>query len=250
MNFSQSQLSNIAEEFWLITGQKYHPPYDIIGAVALSLPIDIVCLSELSVRGVQDWLLKKGINISININDRDLHGFILTSRGSALIFVNGSDSEDERRFTVAHEVSHFLLDYNIPRSRILDKLGTQVKDVVDGIREPTLLEQVNGIINGLSVEPFTHLLEKYGDGSFEQVKIFQSENNADFLALELLAPRQKVVAQVLRSNSKPSFDVFREKVHKVLVKKYGLPDSIAQDYAVSLSYSITGGKTIIDKLGL
>jgi Zn-dependent peptidase ImmA (M78 family) len=36
--------------------------------------------------------------------------------GHGFISLDGSDADDERRFSLAHELAHFLLDYQDPRN--------------------------------------------------------------------------------------------------------------------------------------
>lgn len=242
-------IETIANEFRKQTEQHWQPPYDIGGVISLSLPIDMVILSELSLSKIKDWLSAKGINILLEVNDRSLHGFVLISRGSGFMFINGTDNEEERRYTMAHEASHFLLDYKIPRDNAIQKLGSSIQDPLDGIRQPTLNERVDGLINGVSVQSFMHLLEKNGDGSFENIKIFDAENNADALAIELLAPHSEIIKETMAGQKKIQFDYFDERCRQILITKYKLPDPIAKEYAKRLAYSVTGGPSIMTKLG-
>ncbi|MFL5788101.1 MAG: ImmA/IrrE family metallo-endopeptidase [Flavisolibacter sp.] len=249
MRITSPYIERIAQDFWKQTGQQWIAPYDINCAVSLLLPIDIVSLCELSLEKVDQWLSQRGIKIPIDINDRYLHGFVLVSQGNGFIFINGTDTEEERRYTVAHEVSHFILDYKILRDEAVRKLGTVVLDVLDGLREPTVEERISGLLKDVIVRPFTHLLEKEGDGSFKNSRIFDSENRADTLALELLAPHDEITHAILKGNVKISFPAFHEKCIDLLVNKYRLPLPIAEQYSKRLAYSVTGGPSIINKLG-
>jgi hypothetical protein len=249
MRIVPSYIEVIAREFWKRTGQKVEPPYDIAGAISLLLPIDIVSLSDLTLGKINRWLSDNGIQIPIDVNDRYLHGFVLIGRGTGFMFVNGTDGEDERRFTIAHEASHFIMDYKIPREKAIQKMGTSIQDVLDGTREATMEEQVDGLINGISVRSFIHLLEKEGDGSFESVEIFDVENKADMLAIELLAPHLEVIKATLNGQQKMSFSLFDQYCLDILVSKYKLPIPIAKQYSKRLAYSVTGGPSIITKLG-
>jgi IrrE N-terminal-like domain len=249
MRFIKPHIENIAKGFWAQTDQKSMPPFDISGTVNLLFPIDIINLSELSLRKVEQWLLQRNIHINVDANDRHLHGFILIYKGSGFIFINGTDSEEERRYTIAHEASHFILDYKIPRDQIIEKMGLQIQDVLDGVRDATEYERIDGLLNSINIRPFTHLLEKEGDGSFESIQIFNAENNADLLALELLAPNSKVIKETLAGKESISFYEFEKKCYEILIQKYKLPNSIAKQYSTTLSYSITGGPSIMTKLG-
>lgn len=164
MRFTYSILNQIANDFWKRAGGIKKFPCDITGAVNFALPIDIISLSELSLRKIETWLIQRNIILDLEIDDRLLHGFILVSKGAGFIFVNGTDTEEERRYTIAHEASHFLLDYQRPREIAIEKLGKGILEVMDGYREATNEEQIDGILTSVSIKPYTHLLEKVGNG--------------------------------------------------------------------------------------
>ena len=248
---NSGNIYTIAKKFWNQLGdQNERPPYDIIRAVSLLLPIDIISLSDLTLYKISKWLNARRVNLYIDANDRLLHGFIVIFRGTGLIFINGTDGEDERRYTIAHEISHFILDYHIPREKAVLKMGSNIIEVLDGLREATILEKVDSVINNVKVYPYTHLLEIEGDGSFQSIKVFNSENRADALAVELLAPKAEVIKRVsLTYKEKLNFEEFRNVAHKILVTEYGLPIQIAKNYSNSLSYLTTKGKSFMNKLG-
>lgn len=244
-----THIKKIAADFWnQVPKLKLQPPYDIAGAVSLILPLDIVSLCDLTLQKIDQWLSSKGISVPINVNDRHLHGFVLVNKGTGFIFINGTDVEEERLYTIAHEASHFILDYKIPRDKAINKIGNGIENVLDGLREATVDEQVEGIIHGISIRPFTHLLEKEGDGSFGSIKIFDSENNADALAIELLAPHAEVIKTTL-NGKKLTFSVFDQHCLDLLISKYKLPEIIAKQYSKRLAYAVTGGPSIMNKLG-
>lgn len=249
MHFIKPHIARIAKEFWLKTSPKGTFPFDICGAVSLALPLDIISLSELSLKKIVQWLGKRNLNLNIDADDRFLHGFIITFRGSGFIFVNGTDLEEERRYTVAHEASHFILDYKQPRDKTIKKLGKGIEDVLDGYRDPTVNERIDGALTAVNVQPYTHLFEKVGDGSFNSMVVFDSENNADSLALELLAPHYSVIRDTFNGNRTLPFSHFAEQCSKILIEKYRLPESIAKQYSLRLAYMATGGPSLLSKLG-
>jgi Zn-dependent peptidase ImmA (M78 family) len=178
-----------------------------------------------------------------------LHGFILISRGSGFIFVNGMDIEEERRYTIAHEASHFLLDYKTPRDVAMKKLGESILEVMDGFREPTIEERIDGTLTSVTIKPYTHLLEKVGDGTFNNIEILNSENEADALALELLAPSSIVIKDINPNKNRISFYDFKNQCYQILRSKYLIPDSIAVAYSSKLAYTATGAPSLVSKLG-
>lgn len=238
-----------AKDFWKSAGGNNIFPCDITGAVNLALPIDIVSLSELSLNKIQNWLSERKVFLDLEIDDRLLHGFILISRGTGFIFVNGTDTEEERRYTIAHEASHFLLDYKLPREIAVKKLGEGILEVMDGYREPTIEERIDGTLTSVSIKPYTHLLEKVGDGTFNNTDVLNSENNADELALELLAPYATVIKDTKPAQNKISFYDFKNQCYQILRSKYLIPDSIAEAYSSKLAYIATGAPSLLSKLG-
>lgn len=242
-------ITQVAKDFWKRAGGNTLFPCDISGAVNLALPIDIVCLSELSLKKIQTWLTERKVFLDLEIDDRLLHGFILISKGTGFIFVNGTDTEEERRYTIAHEASHFLLDYKLPRESAVKKLGETILEVMDGYREPTLEERVDGTLTSVTIKPYTHLLEKVGDGTFDRAEILNSENDADELALELLAPHATVIKDTNPNRNKISFYDFKNQCYQILRSKYLIPDTIAEAYSSKLAYVATGAPSLVSKLG-
>lgn len=249
MAIIQPYISNIAKDFWNKIPIKKEPPYDIFGAVSLTMPLDIISLSGLTIAKIEKWLSERNVTLDMGISNRSLHGFILTFQDTGFIFIDGTDTIDERRFTVAHEVSHFILDYKIPREKAVSKLGVGILEVLDGYREATVTERVEGILSSNVIRPFTHLLEKSGDGSFFSQEVFNAENDADSLALELLAPSANIVREIKGSFPKIQFQDFKARCNQLLHSKYGLPISISEDYSTQLAYSVTGGPSLLTKFG-
>lgn len=249
MRITTPLIIQTAKAFWKTAGGCSAFPCDISGAVNLVLPIDIICLSELSLKKIGDWLNQRKVFLELGIDDRVLHGFILISRGTGFIFVNGTDSEEERRYTIAHEASHFLLDYKLPRDMAVKKLGQPILEVMDGYREPTIDERVDGTLSSVIIKPYTHLLEKVGDGTFNNLEILNSENDGDALALELLAPSSLVLNDTNPNKNKISFFDFKDQCYQILRSKYLIPDALAEGYSSKLAYTATGAPSLISKLG-
>lgn len=250
MNSRSSHITRIADDFWRTAGGRTSLPFDIVGAVSLALPVDIVSLSNLSVRNIENWLAQRKIPINIGLEDRFLHGFILVSRGNGFIFVNGTDPEDERRYTIAHEVSHFLLDYRLPRENAVKKFGLGILEVIDGRREATILERIDGALYSVLTRPYTHLLEKVGDGSYQSRDVQRAENEADELAVELLAPRSEIIKNFYPIKARLSFISVKDQCYRELRYKYLIPKSVAEICSTRIAYNVTGGPSLLDQFGL
>ena len=239
-----------AKIFWEQTKVDLTPPYDIEQAVALVLPLNIVTMSDLSFKRIQEWFSNQGVVFKVGFNNRLIHGFLTCSQGEGFVFVNGTDSDDERRFTIAHETSHFIIEYHNPRLKAISKFGIKILPVLDGLRVATVEERIDGILSNIAVRKFAHLLEKSGTGDFASYYNWSAENYADALAVELLAPIERVCNDVLSKLRNPTYMTCKGATLEILKDKYRLPISIASQYASKIAYSLTGGTTIVDKLGL
>lgn len=250
MRFSKPQIERIARDFWSKADPAHRRVLDISRAVNIVLPIRIVYIQNLSLVEVDNWLKGRGINIEIDINDRIMHGVILIREGNGFIFVNADDSTIEQRFTIAHEVSHYLLDYQVPRERAMLEVGTEIEKVLNGKDQPDRFQQVKALIKGISIQPYGHLIEKKGNGSFLNWVNFNAENEADYLALELLAPRSMVIKGTISTIKGLNYTQFVRKCEEILVDNYQIPPEVAHQYASELAYSVTSGPSFLDKLGL
>jgi len=244
-------LVNIAKEFWRLAGGVQKWPCDIERAVSILTPLNIVSLSDLSLKKIKEWFNNRGISFDIDYSDRMLHGFISVHKNFGFIFINGTDSESERRYTVSHEVSHYIIDYKLPRERVVNVYGKGIEEVLDGYREPTVEERVESILNSISIKPYTHILEKEGNGTFEKYNNWMSERDADALAVELLAP-YKLIQKGFPKHSKSnlSFQECKTLLMDILKDKYALPYTISAEYSSCIAANIIGNKSLIEKLGL
>lgn len=250
MRFSKPQIERIAREFWSKADPVHRQTLDISSAVDEVLPVDVIYLKRLSLAEIKHWLENRGVKTEFEVNDRPLHGVIMIQEGFGFIFVDADDGTIQQRFTIAHEVSHFLLDYQIPRENAMLAIGTEIEDVLNGKAEATRFQQVKALIKGISIQPYTHLTEKSADGSFLNWMNYTSENEADYLALELLAPRSVVIKGTIATARRLNYNQFTRKCEEILMENYQIPAEVAHQYAVELAYSITNGPSFLDKLGL
>ena len=86
-------------------------PRELADEVEIYLPVSLVHLPKLSSHQMRDWLAHKNIHISVPAQDRRIHGCMVAQRERAFIFCDAGDHMDVRRFTLAHEVAHFVLDH-------------------------------------------------------------------------------------------------------------------------------------------
>lgn len=179
----------IANYFWTLVGQAESFPRRLEGSIAMALPVTIVSLPSLTVARIEGWLRKRQVQCPINVSDRMLSACVIAQGGHGVIFVDGSDSTDERRFSIAHDAGHFLADYWLPRIAALQRHGESIKPVLDGFRPPTTEERIRGLLVGLPLPAFSSIMERDDDGLADSQHAVLREDVADQVALELLAPR-------------------------------------------------------------
>lgn len=222
-----SNAEAIADFFWRLVGHTEPFPRRIEGSIAMALPVTIVSLPRLTVSQIEDWLRERQIRCPINVSDRRLSACVVAQGGQGVIFVDGADAEDERRFSVAHDVGHFLADYWLPRQSALHRMGERIRPVLDGLRPPTAEERVHGLVIGLPLPAFSNLMERDKDGLADTRHTISREDVADQVALELLAPRRDFECLCKESRIDRHAPDAVEQTTKLAVAAFGLPERIA-----------------------
>ena len=217
-----------ADRFWAAVGEPHHFPRDLMGTVPLVLPLTVAVVPALTLGRIERWLAERGSPYCIPCTDRRLHGCLIAYGGCGIVFVDGADSADERRFTLAHEVAHFLLDYLHPRQAVVTTLGEGITAVLDGHRPPSRAERIDAVLACCSIGVHFHLL---GRGVSQSSSILVAEDRADRLACELLAPETAVIHHVGCTMSD------EEELTLVLRGSFGLPAPKAIAYATRLFQS-------------
>jgi len=222
-----SNAEAIADYFWRLVGNTEPFPRRLEGSIAMALPVTIVSLPSLTVSQIEGWLRERQVRCPINLSDRRLSACVVAQGGHGVIFVDGADSEDERRFSVAHDAGHFLADYWLPRVSVLHRMGESIQPVLDGFRPPTTEERVHGLVIGLPLPAFSNLMDRDEDGLADTRHAIAREDVADQVALELLAPRRDF--ERLRKKSRIDLDAPDAVEHtaKLAIAAFGLPARIA-----------------------
>jgi hypothetical protein len=226
-------IENMAREFWEladIVGENGGLPRNIQTAITLALPLEIYPVPALRVSHILAWTRRVQMAHRIRGRDRGLHGCLLADRGKGTIFVDASDADDEQRFTLAHELAHFLLDYQFPRQRAISALGPSIQPVLDGERAPTLAERVHAVMSSVHIGTLSHIMERPESGLPTNM-VLDIEDRADRLALELLAPAESVSVLMQQPTAHMGFDARLAYVTQLLTRQYGLPTAIAAPYA-------------------
>ena len=223
-------LRTAVDNFWSAAGEIEPFPRRLESAISWGLPLAILKIPRLCVTDVKSRLISLGIEFKVSASDRDLHGCLVAFGGRGLVMLDGSDPGDELRFSLAHEVGHFLIDYQQPRNRALRRLGPDILDVLDGLRRPTKDERIDAVLSDVSIGVHVHLMDRSASGSIGCGRIAGSEFHADRLALELLAPEDEVwrAAQVPANLSREEMITTTARTLRDI---FGLPGAVAADYA-------------------
>jgi hypothetical protein len=220
-----------AERFWLLGEQSEPFPRSLESAVSWALPLVLVKLPRLDVESINDYTRQRGLYLECKAAPRALRGCLLAKGGSGIVFLDGTDPPDEMRFTLAHEVAHFLLDHLKPRQEVINALGSTIQDALNGDREPTPDERLSAMVRGVSFERFEHLMDRTSEGSIARREALRAEDRADLLALELLAPLQCLRESLVKKQVAWSDAQAGDVVEGLLIAEYGLPPDVARNYA-------------------
>lgn len=234
----------IIDLFWSRAGNPEPFPRSMERSVLLALPIAIIKLPRLTVQKIETWVFERGAEITLGCADRALRGCLIVRNGSGFIFVDGTDSDDEQRFTISHEVGHFLVDYWLPRQRAMSKLGHSVSEVFDGVRKPSVKERIVSIISGTELGSIVRLMERGDSLDCSKSETWKSEEEADKIGLSLLAPADAVLGQT-GVNQTRYLDRLASVTSSLRVD-FGLPEVVSERYARTLLRSIGKGPSWLE----
>jgi hypothetical protein len=170
---------SVVDMFWQLCGEIEPFPRRLERSIALALPITLVKLSHLKLRQIESWLQRRGIAFSFGCQSRAVRGCLIAYGGEGMIFVDGTDPEAEQRFTIAHEVAHFMVDYWQPRGRAIDKLGSTIIEVLDDLRQPTIDERVHSFLASTPIGLHTNLMERSESPGTSLAAVWSIEARAD-----------------------------------------------------------------------
>ena len=217
-------VAELAERFWLDARTAPPPfPRELEQVLPFVARLVVVRRPRLRVVTVRTHLESKRVPVAALEPDRALRAALYCWRGVGHLFLDADDPPAERRFSLAHEIAHYLRDCLEPRRRIEKALGADSLDVLDGLRPPTDAERLHAVLRNRPLAAHTHFLRRdsagYPLGDAER----RAEAEADRLAFELLAP-----AECFRHETNA------EVVTARLVSEFGLPPQPAREYALHL----------------
>jgi len=215
--------SEMADEFWRDALVPERFPRDLHTAIPRALPLSVLTIADLSLGKLRDWLGNTGIICELKNRDRRLRAGLFARNGKGIAFLDGADSPEEQRFSLAHELAHFLRDYWKRRRQVEMRLGHAALEVFDGHRFPRPGERLQSLLHFTPIRFYLHLLDRDSDGKPANAAIDQVEEDADRLAFEVLAPGRHIVGNV--ANWRDSNTLLG-----ALVSDYGFPSHQASSY--------------------
>jgi hypothetical protein len=233
-------VTELARRFWELAGGEEPFPRGLRPAVAYALPLGVVELPRLGVATLRRYLEQRGAGYPLG-GDRPLRAALVARDGDGLVFLDGTDPDDERRFSLAHEVAHFLAGYWWPRRRVEQRVGRPGLEVLDGRRAPTGVERIDAALGRVELAAHVHLMERTADGHAAGAAIDAAERTADALAFELLAPAGTAVGSLRQARGDPA---------GALAARFGLPAGAARAYAEQLVRPARPADALLRRLGL
>ncbi len=234
-------LTRAVERFWAEFSPQATGPRDLHLPILLNLPLAIVEIDGLTIASLRDWLAGHRLpNLTTDAN-RPLRGCLTAFGGIGVVFVDRSDDEGQRRLTLAHEASHFIVDYLIPRELVISRRPDLV-DVLDGERQPTAAEHFGALLSDVPIGFHAHLLERDAHGGHLTSITSGVEDRAERMALELLAPLNEVMTDLK--------DIPDTELVALLTSRFGLPMTVASRYANHIQARTRRPRSLFDAIGL
>ncbi|MGH3714557.1 MAG: hypothetical protein ACRDT4_14015 [Micromonosporaceae bacterium] len=222
-------LHEAVERFWaqVPTGGRF--PRDLDFAVLVGLPLAVVELPRLSLKTISEWLGSHRLALGIaGRRDRRLRACLVALGGVGLIFVDAGDDATQRRVSLAHEAAHFIIEYLLPRKEVAHR-RPELLEVVDGRRPATSRERLSAVLGDVPIGVHTHMLDRTPAGHAATDRVDEAEWRARRVALELLAPQAVILERMRHTGLRDQAEV-----RTLLVDEFGLPMSLADDYAEQL----------------
>lgn len=223
-------------------------------------PVDIgyaaMCALEVYVEEVADLTTDAAVYRSghfndqspENISERRIHGCLIVGRSGAAILVEKNDDEAQKRFTIAHEAAHFILEVKRHQERAAARLGHDFVSVLHGNREATPNERIDAWLNNVRADAFFHFLDRTPTGEYGGARIKDAELLADDLAVKILAPRSTLI-ESLSSFGRMDFSESLIAAQRIAERRFGLPAEIAERYANRVVWQLKGGPSTAERFG-
>jgi hypothetical protein len=151
--------AELAKAFWSLVGEEEPYPRNLRGPIR-ALPVTVEASERLTAAKAYEWLRANGIACRAASQNRPLRGCLAAQYGYGVLFLDAADPGDEQRFTLAHELAHFLADYWQPRQRVSERVGPAALEVLDGTRLPTAQERPAALFAEVPLGLHLHLMDR------------------------------------------------------------------------------------------
>jgi hypothetical protein len=224
-------------------------PADVEPHLPLGAPLEVIAVAGLRLADVLAHAAAEGLRLptATPAGPDRLNGCLVAYRGQGLVFLDADLPADRRRWTAAHELGHWLAEYDRPRRRAVARLGVGIAAVLDGDRPATADERLSGALAGLRPGPYWHLLRREPDAPARAEAVRRAETAADRVARELLAPGAAVAAEAAAAGIDPAD---ASAWAGLLTERFGLPTGPAADYAARLARAAAANRSFAAALGL
>lgn len=219
-------VAELAATFWKQAGEAEAFPRSLRGPIAAAFPLAILTLPALSLASVREYLSQRRIPFPLEGAAGPLRACLTVRGGGGFIFLDAGDPTDEQRFSLAHELAHFLRHYWQPRCQARARLGDAILEVLDGRRLPGPGERLDAVLAGVRLGYHAHLMRRDARRRATGV-IARVEEEADRLAYELLAPAGALAVRL----GGGSLTERRVQAAAELRSFFGLPAQQAEEYA-------------------
>lgn len=204
---------------------------DFESQVAVCLPLAVVTVPRLTANRIEDWLTSRRLAVEIVRDDGGLRAALVAYGGVGVAFIDGTDEAIERRFSLAHEVGHFVAEYLAERARIDRIAGARMLQVHDGVRPASSGEKLRFAITGRPLPVrFWRCTGQAG----------RSEQLADRVAVELLAPAAALFALAGEPPARDYWMMLRARAHEAAIK-FGAPPGYLERQIDALWRAAGGG---------
>ena len=237
-----------ADWFWKRAGRRSEYPVNIGYAAMSALEVYVEEVAGLTTHAAVFHVRRAGISCAISHDESRLHGCVVVGRRGAVILVEKNDDEAQKRFTIAHEVAHYILEVRRHRERAADRMGRDFSDVLYGSREATPTERIDAWLSDVRSDKILHLMDRAPGGGYGCARTMDAECVADELALEILAPRSDV-KEALSSLGRMGFAESLSAARRIAERRYGLPGAIAGVYASRAVRRLKGGPSTAERFG-
>ena len=237
------------EWFWTRAGGPARYPVDIGYAATCALEVSIHLITYLTPATAADFLGHDRSRPADAPSQRPVHGCIAVGPRGAKVLVERRDAEEERQFTIAHEVAHYILEVRRHHRLAEQRLGACHVDVLYGSHEATPTERLDAWLNNVRSAPLMHFMDRTPTREYGCGRTLEAECSADRLATEILAPSAELVRAASDYRKLPFRDLV-DAARRIAEQRFGLPGAIAGPYASRLIWRLTGGPSTAERFGL